>query len=462
MKPFNFYHLTDLHYYANEVIGSYGKYYELREMVDQKCVDKSGAIIDSAFDTIAEDKETEIVLISGDLTYDGEVQSHDALVKKLADLKSKGKRVYVTFATHDFHMEAKKFTDDGEYFLPKYTRDELREKYADFGFNEAIAEHKESYSYCVQLTEDTRLLALNDDGDCEEFCGYYNDLLQWIKLQVEDANRAGCKIFAMTHHPVLEPSPIYPLFFHRNMLGGYEFTAPYLADLGIEYIFVGHTHIHDINSLTTKNGNKMYQINTAALSAYPLAYRKINFSDDGMDVKSVQVEKIDADTDGLTVLEYAKKHFTAMIELVFETLENDFEKFIMLSKGFSGNEKLFRKFRPVMQKFGGVLNSLTFKKFCRLFGCSKYLDKSIEDKKIVRFICDVIINLYSGNEIYSPDTAEYKAFLPVCKKLGKIVKLKDSQGNPVALDKLIAGVLYDNGVGDINAFLPSKNVNINR
>ena len=456
MKPFNFYHLTDLHYYANEKIGSYGKNYELKEMLDQKCMDKSGAIIDSAFDSIAEDKETEIVLISGDLTFDGEVQSHDALAEKLTALSNKGKRVFITFATHDFHMHARKYTDEGITELEKYTRAQLREKYADFGFNQAIAEHENSYSYCVQLTDDVRLLALNDDGDFHEFCGFYNDLLEWIKLQVEDAKKSGCRIFAMTHHPILEPSPIYPLFSHRDMLGGYEFTGPYLANLGIEYVFVGHTHIHDINSLTTKQGNTMYQVNTAALTAYPLAYRKINFSDEGMDVKTVQVEKIDADTDGLSALEYAKKHFTYMIELIFESLESDYEKFLELSLGFSGNVEMFKKFRPVLQKLGSVLNSLTFKKFCRLFGCSKYVDKSIEDKKIVRFICDVIINMYSGNEVYSPDTPEYKAFIPVCKKLGKVIKLKDFHGNPVKLDKLISRVIYDDGINDFNEFLASK------
>ena len=99
MKPINFYHLTDLHYYANEVIGSYGKYYELKDMLDQKCMDKSGAIIDAAFKSVCEDKETDIVLISGDLTFDGEVQSHDALIEKLYKHKENGKRVFTTFAT---------------------------------------------------------------------------------------------------------------------------------------------------------------------------------------------------------------------------------------------------------------------------------------------------------------------------------------------------------------------------
>lgn len=454
MKPLNFYHLTDLHYYANEKIGSCGERYALKDMLDQKCMDKSGAIIDAAFANIMADKDTDIVLISGDLTFDGEKQSHDSLREKLYELQSEGKKVFVTFATHDFYMNARKYTDEGETELPKYTRAELRNHYADFGYNQAIAVHENSYSYCVQLSDDVRLLGLNDDGDFDEFCGFYDDLLEWIKDQVKEARRAGCEIFAMTHHPLLEPSPIYPLFSHKAMLGGYEFTAPYLANIGLKYIFVGHTHIHDINSLTTKKGNTIYQVNTAALTAYPLAYRKVVFTDDGMDVKTVQVEKIEADTDGVSVVEYAKKHFTYMVELIFDSLENDFDKFVVLSQGFSGNGEKLYKFRPVLQKVGKMLNNLTFKKLGKLFGCAKCVDGSIENVKIVKFLCDIIINMYSGNEIYSPDTAEYKAFIPVCKKIGKVIKLKDFRGNPVDFEKLIARVIYDDGINDMNAFLP--------
>ena len=112
MKNLNFYHPTDLHYYANEKIGSSGDLYKLKCDLDQKCMAESGAIIDSAFRSLCEDNDTEIVLISGDLTFDGEKQSHDALVEKLADLKANGKRVFTTFATHDFYMHARKYTDE--------------------------------------------------------------------------------------------------------------------------------------------------------------------------------------------------------------------------------------------------------------------------------------------------------------------------------------------------------------
>lgn len=454
MKELNFYHLTDLHYYANERIGSSGEAYDIKCQVDQKCMAESGAIIDSAFKSIIEDKDTEIVLISGDLTFDGEVQSHDALKEKLSNLKENGKRVFITFATHDFFMEARKYTDEeGVTFLPKYTRAELREHYNDFGYSEAIAEHENSYSYCVQLNDDVRLLCLNDDGDFDAFCGYYNDLLFWIKEQVEDAKKAGCEIFAMTHHPVVDPAPIYPLFSHKAMLGGYEFTTPYLADLGIKYVFDGHTHIHDINYIESKKGNRLYQINTGSLTGYPLAYRKVNFSDIGMDIRTVQVENIDWDLKGEDVLDYAKEHFVYMIKSVFESLENDYEKFIVLSQGFSGEGEKLRKVQPLLQKLGKFANRLTMAKLCKMFGCSKNCAPTVADKRIVEFICDVIVNMYSGQEIYSPETDEYKAFMAIIKKLSKIIKLKDYYGNKVDLEDLMARTLYNDGIDAWNVLL---------
>ena len=57
MKSLSFYHLTDLHYYANSVIGSSGKIYERKAKIDQKCMNESEAIIDSAFKNLLDDKE---------------------------------------------------------------------------------------------------------------------------------------------------------------------------------------------------------------------------------------------------------------------------------------------------------------------------------------------------------------------------------------------------------------------
>ena len=129
MNDFTFYQITDLHLYNTEGIGSYGKFFDAHCKIDQKCVAESVAIIDAAFEKLAEDKDTEYIIISGDLTCDGEYESHAMLLEKLKALKESGKKIYVTFATHDQCMEAKRYTDEGEEILPTYHRDTVRQMY---------------------------------------------------------------------------------------------------------------------------------------------------------------------------------------------------------------------------------------------------------------------------------------------------------------------------------------------
>ena len=159
MKAPTFYHITDLHLYAADEIGSYGKYYDLKAQMDQKCMKESCAIIDGAFAEMAADKETDVIIISGDLTFDGEKASHDLLLQKLQTLKDAGKRVYLTTATHDYNKHALGFTDQGTFKVEQYPREKLRELYADYGWQEAVAEHKPSFSYAVKMVMINKALA---------------------------------------------------------------------------------------------------------------------------------------------------------------------------------------------------------------------------------------------------------------------------------------------------------------
>lgn len=60
-----FFQITDLHYYPARVLNARGKAWEKRALYDQRCVAESEAIIDAAFRKIAEDEDTDIVLVTG-------------------------------------------------------------------------------------------------------------------------------------------------------------------------------------------------------------------------------------------------------------------------------------------------------------------------------------------------------------------------------------------------------------
>ena len=86
MQNLNFYLVTDTHFFDPSFKHS-GAAYEKRSISDQKCVAETPAIIDAGFKQIADDKETNIILIPGDLVYRGEYQSHVGLRNRLYKLK---------------------------------------------------------------------------------------------------------------------------------------------------------------------------------------------------------------------------------------------------------------------------------------------------------------------------------------------------------------------------------------
>ncbi len=449
-KDLKFYQITDLHHYATE-LGTSGKAFEWICLSDQKCLAETGAMIDAYFDKIIEDTETNIVLITGDVTCNGAMESHRDLIPKLQRLKDAGKRVFLTTGTHDYFMDkgngtgkAEKCVGDELSTATRTERDELLEIYHDFGLSEAISVHKPSHSYCVQLQEGYRLLCLNDDGD-EFFCGYYEDCMEWIKEQIDEAHENGDYIFAVTHHPVLPPSPIYPYFSKRDMLGNYEETSTFFADNGVKFVFTGHTHMMNIAKKTTEKGNELYDINTASAVGYPSAMRKVKMTDTQVFVDSVQIENFDWDLKGKTVDEYTRENFLQFLNCIFDSMAYDIDMMAKLSTSFSMTPEKVYKAKPILVPVGKFLQKATFKTIGKLFCIGKYVDKSIENRLVKDFALELITNVFYGDEPYTPDTPEYKAVWALAnKRIKKLVKLKKGSEELLnIIDVVLDGVLYD-------------------
>ena len=113
MKPLKFYLITDTHYFKN-ALGAYGDAYEEFMDGEQKCFAETQAINEAAFDYLTKATEADIILIAGDLSFNGEKESHVAFSKLLHDVQRKsGKRIYVVTAGHDFNEHPFAFNESG-------------------------------------------------------------------------------------------------------------------------------------------------------------------------------------------------------------------------------------------------------------------------------------------------------------------------------------------------------------
>lgn len=398
MQNLNFYLVTDTHFFDPSFKRS-GAAYEKRSISDQKCVAETPAIIDAGFKQIADDKETNIILIPGDLVYRGEYQSHIGLRNRLYKLKEQGKKIYLITARHDYD-DNDSFEFDGDKMLPvkAMPRDELRDFYKDFGFDGAISEHKESMSYVAQLADGIRLLALNCDGDCKDFKGLWDNQMEWALEQIEDAHRTGNYIFAMTHYPLLPFSPIMNLISDSH-LTDWEKRANQFADAGLDLIFTGHMHAQAVTEYVTENGNKITDIQTGCFVGCPCAYRKVTIKDSTADIKSYTINDFDYDKQGKSAKEYFQWRFDRMI---------DYKMKEILPK-------------PAMK----ILNKLTVKKICNLLWFNP--DKSIQNILAKDLGIELVRNIFIGNEPYVKGTAVYEAFEKLLNRLSLIIHIAEKK-----------------------------------
>lgn len=470
--PLKIQFITDTHYYSRKN-GTEGKAYKKAESKSQKIIRDSDLVIRAGFDMLCQDTSTDIVVLAGDTTRDGELNSHEEFIEMLRDLKKRGKRVYVITATHDFRDGgvADGYDGDNKITVPAVEdRHDLWDMYYEFGPNEAIATHPESMSYVVQLAPGYRLFALNDDTngkpEGERGSGFSDDCMEWILEQLRDAQENDQYVIAMTHHPMIAPSPFYAIIGKGDMQRNHETTREIFADAGLHCMLTGHTHIHDISVITSKKGNKFYDVACGALLGCPPTMRNVTFdpANAKIDVETVMIKDVPGiDTNGKPFDEYMRTFFFGMIAELIEAAATDIDRLAEMTDAFSIPGEKVKKVGWLIKPVAKWLNKLTFKKVWRLCKKESGLKKSdiadIADNRVVDFILELVQNLYCGDSPYSPDTREYRitcgmlnvidSFLNTIHfSIGKVLK------GATSVRALVEPLLWNPGPCDAEATLP--------
>ena len=456
LSPLTLTVLTDTHYFSKEN-GTSGKAYDFANLKSQKLLAESAEVLEQAFSQIKADKASDIVLISGDVTNNGELNSHAEFISMLRDLKENGKRVYVITATHDFRNSG--FTDgyngDSVYNVPTASRDMLFEMYREFGPDEALEVHLPSMSYVVQLAEGYRLFALNDDTNLNGKSGFSDECFEWISTQAKKAREDNQFIIAMTHHPLIAPSPIYELIGKGDMLGDYKERIRQLADLGIQFIFTGHTHIHNISAYQSEQGNVLYDICGASPIGYPGAYREVTFNpDDGI----VNVGTTYVNTpkffrnQNIELRDKLEEQLIGVIRGMIKTAGKDIDKLANMATAISIKPKVVYKFGWIIKPVFKFLNSLKIGTVAswtrRETGLKKADYAHVKDVKVVDFISELVLNLFGGESKYPPETPQYKitiGFLNIIDSILKVLHIDLNKILKVAPDaaSLVEPLLYN-------------------
>lgn len=298
--------MSDTHYYPLNYVSDCEDYTTYVNG-DPKMLAESGSIFDAAVDIVKED-QPDIVLISGDLTKDGEKLGHQHVATKLQALEDEtGTEVFLINGNHDVYnyLDACTFENGKKESAETVTPTEFKEIYANFGYNGEFdgkyytppqgkqaggLSYTATFGDYVILAMDSGMYSPDATGmDTNEHitAGRLDeDLLEWAVDQIEAAEAQGKTVIGLMHHGLLPHFENEDKILHEYVVEDWQECATLLADAGMRYIFTGHMHANDVAEFTTVSGNTIYDLETGSLASW------------GSPVRTVTMEKGEPLDDG--------------------------------------------------------------------------------------------------------------------------------------------------------------------
>lgn len=292
--------LSDTHYLSPSLIKDTADFQEHRSG-DQKMFVESAAILSALLDTVEQD-DPDVLLISGDLTKDGERENHQELAQIFEQFEQEsGTQVYLVPGNHDLNnSNATNFNTADGAAVPagRTTQQDFREIYGDLVYNDdtviatftpAAGKQGGGLSYVARPKDGFTIIAIDsarysadntDSGtDEHETSGAVGtELENWIVEQVAAAKQRGDTVIGIQHHGVVPHFEMEPVLMADFLVNDYERLAQVYGDAGMAYIFTGHMHANDIASVTTESGNTLYDIETGSAVTYPSPARGVTIT----------------------------------------------------------------------------------------------------------------------------------------------------------------------------------------
>lgn len=281
--------ITDIHFLSYELV-SEGKALTSYENSTGRNVKELHEVLDKVLDDLHSEK-IDILLVAGDMSNHGELQSHKDFINKLQPLVSSGTRIFVIPGNNDVSVpDAKAYI--GDKFSPAETisKEEFAKLYGPYGYDNSLERDESSLSYLAEINENTRLLAFDSNRYDENTAtsissGRIRDeTMAWAINILEEAKEQDIRIIGMMHHGLVEHMPYQSVFFSDYLIDDWQNKADMLADAGLEVIFTGHFHSNDVTLRNSPAGNVIYDVETASLAQYPFAYRIMNLSNSELSI----------------------------------------------------------------------------------------------------------------------------------------------------------------------------------
>ncbi len=288
--PISFWVASDVHYLDKELEDGGQAFQTYVTGGDGKMLPYSDEIAESLVRDV-EQQKPKFIILSGDLTNNGEKSSHEKLTAKLKRIEQLGTSVYVIPGNHDlFNPWARSFKGDKQIIAESITDKDFTDLYSDFGYNEALSRDKETLSYIVKAAPGLMLLMIDSSqyNNNQKYGFPQTDgrvaasTLSWIDECVKLAAKEHASVITVFHHNLLDHTSLSIAGFKLN---NSQETLKVLRKNGLNLVLSGHVHLQDIrrDPVVGKGDSSsppltpVYDIATSALAVNPHQYGAMTF-----------------------------------------------------------------------------------------------------------------------------------------------------------------------------------------
>lgn len=267
-RPVRLVFATDMHYLSPSLTDGGEGFIARISNGDGKLVQHIDAITD-AFVQEMLDNPPDAIILGGDLTLNGEKQSHTDFAAKLEKLHKQGIPLLVLAGNHD----TDNFMAAGFFGYDRTLVESLDQKgflklYGRMGYNKALSKDSDSLSYIYPVRSDLWVLLL-DVNESVSFGKVSDKTRSWLEEQLAAAQQQGITVVTATHQNILQHNP--------NMSHGYviddnESLAQLMDRCSVPLNLSGHIHIQHI-----AHTGGFREVTTSSMAVTPCRYGNITF-----------------------------------------------------------------------------------------------------------------------------------------------------------------------------------------
>lgn len=292
---------SDLHLYSNNLlINNSDKYSKDRFTSDGRVQEYDYELVDSLIKEV-NDYKPEYLVLTGDLSYNGEKDSLLELKKKL-DTINKDTKVLVIPGNHDCYSVNPFYIENDEIkYQHGVTYDEFKEIFSNYGYIDAYSYDEYSLSYIYELDESNWILMLDTNNTEYNYelssniiGGFIEEKsLEWIENNLKYASKNNINVISATHHNLLVHSEVFKTSYTIN---NYESLLNLYLEYGVKLNLSGHLHIQSIAS-EIKEDKYVYDIASGSLLDYGNRVGVLDIYSNAYDYKSHKIKFIDESFD---------------------------------------------------------------------------------------------------------------------------------------------------------------------